>query len=77
MLCTAFLISVFDRLGGNFEHQRGFGFLYAQALFRDHRTANDLISRFHYATSALRFGADAFSESCNFSSAARENTALS
>src|SRR5258708_2834603 len=65
------------RLGGDFEHQRAFGLFYAQALFRNHRAADDLIRGLHYATSALRFGALAFSESCNFSSAGRENTAVS
>src|SRR5260370_6383125 len=65
------------RLGGDFEHQRAFGLFYAQALFRNHRAADDLIRGLHYATSALRFGALAFSESCNFSSAGRQNTAVS
>ena len=66
------------RLDRDLENQRGFRFLHAQTLFRDHRAANDLISRLHYATSAcLRLGADAFSESCNFSSAGREKIALS
>ena len=66
------------RADSDFEHQRRFGFLHAQSLFGDHRTANDLIRRLHYATSASRrFGADAFSESCSFSSAGRAKIALS
>src|SRR3954465_11244878 len=53
------------RLRGDFEDQRLFGFLNAQSFFSNDRTAKNLISGFHYATSALRFGADPLSEACN------------
>src|ERR1035438_9929340 len=65
-------------LQGNFEDQGRFGFLYTQTLFRNNRAAQDLICRFHYATSAcLRLGAAAFREFCNFSSAGRAKIVVS
>src|SRR5205823_13336102 len=71
------------RLGGfagHFENQGAFVFLHAQAFFGNYRAANNLVCRFHYATSALstlRRGALAFSESCNRSSAGRVKIAVS
>src|SRR6185437_1882116 len=41
-----------SRLGSDLKDQRVLVFLDGQALFGDDRLANDLISRFHYATSA-------------------------
>src|SRR5262245_57394114 len=67
-------------LGGlrrDLKHQGRLALLHAQALFRDDRLADDLVCRLHYATSALRFGAVAFSESCSFSSAGLEKIAVS
>src|SRR5581483_5775872 len=40
------------RGGRHLENERALRLLYCETFFRDHRTANDLIMRFHYATSA-------------------------
>src|SRR5215467_10051570 len=76
-LLHRFLHLSFGGLRGDLEHQRALRLFRAQTLFRDHRLADDLIRRLHYATSALRFGALAFSESCSFSSAGLEKIAVS
>src|SRR5258708_31855818 len=67
----------FGRFRRNLEHQCSFGLFHVQPLFGNDRTANDLISGFHYATSAFRREALSLSEPASFSSAGREKIALS